>query len=200
MYRSQLTRWSLLFLSRPDILERLHQRDLSFDPDIPEERVAQVSIDLLLGRLFTTFKKPPKYLTSINMDPSLWGSKDLWEHTEAETFVLEPGRFVLAQTLESVCIPNSLMGFVEGRSSYARLGVMVHLTAPKIDPGFTGHITLEMANFGQFKVQLRAGIDKPAQLLLAKITTPLESSELYGSNPTDIFQNQESPIPNKNQS
>ena len=134
------------------------------------------------------------------MDPSLWDSVDLWENIEADTFLLKPNHFVLAQTLERVHIPNTLMGLVEGRSSYARIGVTVHVTAPKIDPGFNAHITLEMANFGKVPVELRAGIDKPAQLLLSQITTPLEESELYGTNPTDVFQNQTEPIPRSRKS
>ena len=92
-------------------------------------------------------------------------------------------------------MPDSLMGLIEGRSSYARLGVTVHVTAPKIDPGFIGHITLEMANFGNAPVELRAGIDTPAQLLFAKITTPLEKSDLYGTKPADVFQYQTETIP-----
>ncbi len=161
-----------------------------------EDRIAQVSVDLLLGERFTTFKKDvPGYLTAIRMDPSLWSSEDLWEHREADTFRLEPNQFVLAQTLERVCMPNDLIGFVEGRSSYARIGVTVHVTAPKVDPGFQGHITLEMANFGKIPVELQAGVDKPAQLLLAKTTQPLNESELYGTDPADLFQNQTEPIP-----
>lgn len=157
----------------------------------------QVSIDLLLGRRFTTFKKPPGYLTSVHMDPSLWESEDLWNHEEVDKFLLEPGRFVLAQTLEQVHMPNTLMGLVEGRSSFARIGISVHVTAPKIDPGFNGHITLEMANFGQITVELRAMRDMPAQLLLVRTTTSLSESELYGTDPTDVFQKQTEPIPRK---
>lgn len=200
MYRSQPIRWYLLFLSRPDILRHLQEQVIHFDPPIPHERVAQVSIDLLLGRRFTTFKERPKWVGSIHMDRSLWDSKDLWENHQADTFELEPGQFVLAQTLERVHMPDSLVGFVEGRSSYARIGVTVHLTAPKIDPGFNGHITLEMANFGSLPVQLRAEIDKPAQLLLAQISTPLPASELYGAGSADVFQDQEYPIPKQRKS
>jgi dCTP deaminase len=185
-----------LFLSRPDILEYLRSKRLRFEPEIAEDRVPQVSIDLLLGRRFTRFKDKPGYLPAIQMDPSLWESTDLWEDSlEADLFCLHPGQFVLAQTLERVYIPNDLIGLVEGRSSYARIGITVHVTAPKIAPGFNAHITLEMANFGKMPVNLRAGIDKPAQLLLAKITTPLEESELYGANPTDVFQHQTDVIP-----
>ena len=69
---------------------------------------------------------------------------------------------MLAQTLETVCLPNDLARLIEGRSSYARLGIGIHLTAPKIDPGFSGTITLEILNHGSFPVELRAGVDKPA--------------------------------------
>ena len=186
-----------MFLSRPDILRCLDNQDLRFDPPIPRDRVAQVSIDLAIGRRFTTFKRDEEseHIASIRMSPSLWTSADLWEHTTRESFVLEPGEFVLAQTLEEVHIPDFLIGLVEGRSSFARIGLTVHATAPKIDPGFNGHITLEMTNFGKFALQLRTGIDKPAQLLLAEVTTPLSDDEVYGTGPEDRFQGQQSTIP-----
>lgn len=198
-YGHRLKRFNHLFLSKPDILKYLESKNqtLSFDPEVPVSRVKQVSIDLLLGRVFTTLKKPPKFIDAIHMDPSLWASQDLWETKEKGTFLLKPGKLVLAQTLERVHIPGALMGFVEGRSSYARIGISVHVTAPKIDPGFNGHITLEMVNFGKLPVRLRAEIDTPAQLLLAEITTPLEASELYGAKPEDVFQNQKTPLPKR---
>jgi dCTP deaminase len=184
-----------LILSKPDILRYLTERKLRFDPPIQIEQVAQVSVDLRLGNRFSRFKKPPGYLPAINVDRSLWDSADLWDHREAEVFRLEPGEFVVAQTHERVYIPNDLMGLVEGRSSFARVGVTVHVTAPKIDPGFDAKIALEMANFGKVAVELRAGVDAPAQLLLMRLTTPLAADELYGSDPRDVFQHQTDPIP-----
>ena len=185
-----------MILSRPDILSRLEQDSPSFDPKISKDRVKQVSIDLTLGRRFTTFKKSPGFIASIQMDDSLWNSQDLWDkEQEADTFMLKAGGFVLGQTLERVVMPPDLMGLVEGRSGFARIGLAVHLTAPKIDPGFKGHITLEMANFGEVPIQLRAGIDKPAQLILARITTELSGSDLYGESPEDLFQNQVGTVP-----
>ena len=188
-----------MILSRPEIIKYLESNALRFDPQVSEDRVKQVSIDLLLGRQFTTFKDPPDYLHTVKIDPSIGSSKDLCEHRVGDEFTLHPGEFVLAQTLESVHIPGSLMGFVEGRSSYARFGLTVHLSAPKIDPGFTGHIALEMANFGKLPVTLRAGIDSPAQLILAQISPSLDPSEQYGAQPTDIYQNQQSPLPQPKQ-
>lgn len=186
-----------MILSRPDILTYINDRKLRFDPAITEDQVAQVSIDLHLGRKFTVFKQPPAYLTSITVDPSIFKSLDLWEHYEQDTFQLDPGKFVLAQTLEKVHIPADLVGLVEGRSSWARLGVTIHLTAPKIDPGFDAIITLEMTNLGRVPVLLRGGIDKPAQLMLLTVSTPLPESQLYGTGPHDTFQGQTSPIPHE---
>lgn len=186
-----------MILSKPDILEYLESGKLKIDPAIALESVAQVSIDLRLGRKFTVFKDPPEYLPAIHVDPSLWGSADLWQHYEQDQFRLNPGQFVLAQTLERIRIPNDLVGLVEGRSSWARVGVTIHVTAPKIDPGFDAQITLEMANFGRVPVDLRAGIDQPAQLMLFRVSTPLGESELYGTREEDRFQGQTEPIPRR---
>lgn len=71
----------------------------------------------------------------------------------------------------------------------------IHVTAPKIDPGFNARITLEMANFGKIPVELRAGIDEPAQLMLFRLSTPVPETDLYGSSADDLFQGQTDPIP-----
>ena len=92
-------------------------------------------------------------------------------------------------------MPNDLMGFVEGRSSWARVGLSVHLTAPKIDPGFIGTITLETANIGPKSVKLEAETDEPAQLILMEVSKPLNESDMYGATAGDIFQLQSEPIP-----
>jgi dCTP deaminase len=187
-----------LILSKPDILRYLSAGTLKIDPPVSRDRVAQVSIDLSLGRKFTEFKKEtPKYISAVHVDPSLWSSSDLWNHHETDTFLLKPGHFVLAQTLECVSIPSDLVGLVEGRSSWARVGITIHVTAPKIDPGFNAPITLEMANFGNLPVNLRAEIDRPAQLMLLKISTPLQDSEVYGTGGQESFQYQTDPIPYK---
>lgn len=186
-----------MILSRPDILKYLEEKRLIIEPEVSNDRIAQVSIDLRLGRKFSQFKEKPKYISAIRVDPSLWSAPGLWDHNEADTFKLAPGGFVLTQTLEVVHIPHDLVGLVEGRSSWARVGITIHVTAPKIDPGFNGPITLEMANFGCVPVELVAGEDKPAQLMLMRITTPLADPELYGTGPNDTFQNQKDPIPYK---
>ena len=183
-----------MVLSKPDILRYIERGDLRFEPEIETDQIDQVSIDLRLDRIFTVFQKPA-HVSAIHIDPSIFESAELWKEHEQDTFRLEPNGFVLAQTLECVFVPNDLVGFVEGRSTWARLGVTIHITAPKIDPGFNGPITLEMTNFSSVAVDLRAVIDQPAQLILMRLTEPLEEEDLYGRGEGDIFQNQSTPTP-----
>jgi dCTP deaminase len=184
-----------LYLSRPDLIKEIKGGRLRFDPPVDLSRVEQVSIDLLLGTRFARFKKTqPGYLAAVHLDNSIWESLDIWENSEGD-FTLGPGEFVLAQTLERVTIPNNLVGLIEGRSSCARLGLTTHLTAPKIDPGFEGNITLEIANLGGLPIKLRAGVERISQLMLVRLSRPLSRKELYGSAPSDVFQNQTEPIP-----
>lgn len=165
------------------------------EPAPANSRINQVSVDLRLGRKFTVMKKLADHVPKIRVKPSLFESADSWEHREGHSFDLHPGEFVLAQTHETVTMPSDLVGLVEGRSSWARVGIGIHMTAPKIDPGFSGTITLEMSNMGQMTVELVAEEDAPAQLILLKLATPLEEADLYGADEDDMFQFQSDPIP-----
>jgi dCTP deaminase len=103
-----------VILSRPDILDYLQSGKLRTHPPILPENIAQVSIDLRLGRKFTTFKNPPAFISSVHVDHSLWESVDLWHHWEQDAFRLEPGDFVLAQTLERIGIPHDWLVLWKG--------------------------------------------------------------------------------------
>ena len=94
-------------------------------------------------------------------------------------------RLLLAYTAASILL---------GLGALAWTTVTIPLL-PAIDPGFDGHITLEMANFGNIPVELRAEVDRPAQLILVRLTSPLGDAEAYGSGEADTFQYQEDPIP-----
>lgn len=183
-----------MFLSRPDILKEIKKGKLRFDPPVDPARIQQISVDLLLGRRFAKFKEKQGYLAAVHLDNSIWNALDIWEEFEGD-YTLKPKEFVLAQTLERVSIPNNLAGMIEGRSSCARLGLTTHLTAPKIDPGFEGPITLEIANLGSLPIQLRAGVEKIAQLMLVRLSRPLSKKDLYGAGASDVFQHQRGPIP-----
>jgi dCTP deaminase len=184
-------------LSHKDLIARIKQGSIIFLPQVPPNAVKQVSVDLRIGNLFTTFKVKP-HIGSIRLTESLFADADLWDTEERNVYILKRGQFVLAQTHEEVCLPNDLMGLVEGRSSLARLGIGIHLTAPKIDPGFKGNITLEMSNNGNVDVELVAGESRICQLMFLSISTRLTDTEMYGGSPEDIFANQHTPMPVKN--
>ena len=184
-----------MVLSKPDIMRWMEEGRLKIEPSPTSSHINQVSVDLRLGRRFTVMKKQPDHVSSVRIKPSVFGASDLWEHREVDSFVLEPREFVLAQTHETVTMPSDLVGLIEGRSSWARVGVGVHMIAPKIDPGFEGTITLEISNMGKMKVELVAEEDTPAQLILLRLTTDLDESDLYGADESDLFQFQSEPIP-----
>jgi dCTP deaminase len=98
---------------------------------------------------------------------------------DTATYALAPGQFVLASTVETVAIPTHLVGQINGRSSWARKGLIVHTTAGFIDPGFTGQITLELKNVGHTVIDLHAG-DRICQLVLMLMTSP--ALRPYGSD------------------
>ncbi|HET6403207.1 MAG TPA: dCTP deaminase, partial [Candidatus Thermoplasmatota archaeon] len=133
---------------------RLKKGDLVVDPlDDPDVQVQPASIDLRLGHEFLVFRHP--HIPYIDTKGA-----NVADYTEritirdGETFVLHPGEFVLGTTYERVVIPADLVAKVEGRSSLGRLAVVVHATAGFVDPGFEGHITLELSNLGRVPVAL----------------------------------------------
>ena len=116
-------------------------------------------------------------------------------HLRVEGFNLHPGEFVLASTYEVITLPDDIAGRLEGKSSLGRLGLLTHSTAGFIDPGFSGHITLELSNVANLPVKLYPGM-KIGQLCLIKLSSSAEhpyGSALYGSR----YQGQRGPTPSK---
>ena len=114
-----------------------------------------------------------------------------------KTYVLDPGEFILALTHEHIWMPRNLIAMVEGRSTYARVGLSMHQTAPWIQPGWDGQITLEIRNSGPFKVALTPLDDMPCQLTFFELTSELQEDQAYGSRATDVFQSQKSALPKR---
>src|SRR5690606_1423788 len=127
---------------------------LKVDPSGPQ-MLQPSSIDVRLDRFFRVFDNT-KYT---HIDPSLQQDEltSLVEKTEGEAFVLHPGEFVLGSTFELFTLPDDLAGRLEGKSSLGRLGLLTHSTAGFIDPGFDGHITLELSNVANLPITLRPG-------------------------------------------
>ena len=147
------------------------------------------SVDVRLDRYFRLFDNH-KYPV---IDPSL-DHADLTRLVEvdpAEGFVLHPGEFVLGSTLEMVALPDDLAARVEGKSSLGRLGLLTHATAGFVDPGFSGHVTLELSNVATLPIMLYPGM-KIGQLCFFRLSSPAENpygSGKYGSH----YQGQRGP-------
>ncbi|MEK6648266.1 MAG: dCTP deaminase [Actinomycetota bacterium] len=151
------------------------------------------SVDVRLDRFFRVFENH-KYSV---IDPSV-EQGELTRAVEVapnEFFILHPGEFVLASTYEVITLPDDIAGRLEGKSSLGRLGLLTHSTAGFIDPGFSGHITLELSNVANLPVKLFPGM-KIGQLCLIKLSSPAEhpyGSALYGSR----YQGQRGPTPSR---
>lgn len=144
-----------------DIEARLDEGRLSINPRPPVERINGATVDVRTGNKFRTFRghtaafidlSGPKDEVSAALDRVM---SDEIVLDEGEAFYLHRGELALAVTLESVTLPADLVGWLDGRSSLARLGLMVHVTAHRIDPGWSGCIVLEFYNSGKLPLALR---------------------------------------------
>ena len=158
-----------------------------------EGMIQPSSIDVRLDRWFRVFENH-KYP---HIDPSV-EQPDLTRLIEPEgdePFILHPGEFVLGSTFEVVTLPDDVAGRLEGKSSLGRLGLLTHSTAGFIDPGFSGHVTLELSNVATLPITLYPGM-KIGQLCLFRLSSPTEhpyGSEKYGSR----YQGQRGPTPSR---
>jgi dCTP deaminase len=181
-----------VLLSDRDLLAQIDAGRLGLEP-YEADLVQPSSIDVRLDRMFRVFNNT-RYT---HIDPSIQ-QDDLTSAVEAkdgEPFVLHPGEFVLGSTLEVVTLPDDLAGRLEGKSSLGRLGLLTHSTAGFIDPGFSGHVTLELSNVANLPITLWPGM-KIGQLCIFRLTSPAESpygSAKYGSR----YQGQRGPTPSR---
>ncbi|MEN9325192.1 MAG: hypothetical protein RL414_946 [Actinomycetota bacterium] len=181
-----------MLLSDRDIRAELNAGRVKVEP-FDEKMVQPSSVDVRLDRFFRVFENH-KYES---IDPSIEQAELTREVAVApdEFFILHPGEFVLASTYEVVTLPDDIAGRLEGKSSLGRLGLLTHSTAGFIDPGFSGHITLELSNVANLPVKLFPGM-KIGQLCLIKLSSPAEhpyGSALYGSR----YQGQRGPTASK---
>ena len=181
-----------MLLSDRDIKAEIQARRVKVEP-FTDAMVQPSSVDVRLDRFFRVFENH-KYSV---IDPSIEQADLTREVAVAadEFFILHPGEFVLASTYEVITLPDDIAGRLEGKSSLGRLGLLTHSTAGFIDPGFSGHITLELSNVANLPVKLFPGM-KIGQLCLIKLSSPAEhpyGSAVYGSR----YQGQRGPTPSK---
>jgi dCTP deaminase len=164
-----------MLLSDRDIRAEITAGRVAVEP-FTESMVQPSSVDVRLDRFFRVFENH-KYSV---IDPSIEQSELTREVVVEpnEHFILHPGEFVLASTYEIITLPDDIAGRLEGKSSLGRLGLLTHSTAGFIDPGFSGHITLELSNVANLPVKLFPGM-KIGQLCLIKLSSPAEHP--YGS-------------------
>ena len=181
-----------MLLSDRDIKAELAAQRVALEP-FDESMVQPSSIDVRLDRFFRTFENH-RYP---HIDPAE-DQPDLTRMVEPlgdEPFILHPGEFVLGSTYEVVTLPDDVAARLEGKSSLGRLGLLTHSTAGFIDPGFSGHVTLELANVANLPINLWPGM-KIGQLCFFRLSSPAEhpyGSEKYGSR----YQGQRGPTPSR---
>ena len=181
-----------MLLSDRDILAEIDAGRISLDPFEPG-MMQPSSIDVRLDRFFRVFENH-RYP---HIDPAV-EQPELTRLVEPEgddPFILHPGEFALGSTYEIVSLPSDIAGRLEGKSSLGRLGLLTHSTAGFIDPGFSGHVTLELSNVATLPIKLWPGM-KIGQLCLFRLSSPAEhpyGSAVYGSR----YQGQRGPTPSK---
>ncbi|SEB75146.1 dCTP deaminase [Paramicrobacterium humi] len=164
-----------MLLSDRDIKAELASSRIGLDP-LDIGMVQPSSVDVRLDRYFRLFDnhKYP-YIDPAEDQPEL---THLIETKPDEPFILHPGEFVLGSTFELVTLPDDIAARLEGKSSLGRLGLLTHSTAGFIDPGFSGHVTLELSNVATLPIKLWPGM-KIGQLCFFRLTSPTERP--YGS-------------------
>ncbi len=181
-----------MLLSDRDILAEIEAKRIVLEP-YDEALLQPSSIDFRLDRYFRVFENH-RYP---HIDPAA-DQSDLTREVEPngdEPFILHPGEFVLGSTLEVVSLPDDLAARVEGKSSLGRLGLLTHATAGFVDPGFSGHVTLELANVATLPIKLYPGM-KIGQLCFFRLSSPAQhpyGSAKYGSR----YQGQRGPTPSR---
>ncbi|WP_020496775.1 dCTP deaminase [Sciscionella marina] len=181
-----------MLLSDRDLRAEYESGRLILDP-FDEAMLQPSSIDVRLDRYFRVFDNS-RYT---HIDPAQCQDEltSLVETPSEEPFVLHPGEFVLGSTFERVTLPDDLAGRLEGKSSLGRLGLLTHSTAGFIDPGFTGHITLEFSNVANLPITLWPGM-KIGQLCILRLSSAAEAP--YGSESAGSrYQGQRGPTPSR---
>jgi dCTP deaminase len=180
-----------MVLSDRSIREEIAAGRLIIDP-FEEKFLQPASVDLRLGREFRVFRN--YRLPYIDVKKEMPELTDLERMDDDNPFILHPGEFVLAVTLERVEIPNDLVGRLDGKSSLGRLGLIVHSTAGFVDPGFRGRLTLELTNVANLPVTLYYAMPV-SQISFTRLTTPADKP--YGSGAGSKYQEQSGPEPSR---
>lgn len=175
--RLGVTIWlKVMILSDRTIREEIARRRIVIEPLMPD-CIQPASVDVHLDRKLLVFQSL-KYPVCIDVRQNVSDLMEEVEIPEDGPFFLEPGGFVLGSTLESVTLPDDIVARLEGKSSLARVGLLMHSTAGYVDPGWSGHLTIHLSNVARLPVTLYYRM-KIGQLCFMRLTSAAE--RLYGA-------------------
>ena len=159
-----------MLISDRDIRAEIDAKRIVLDP-FEASMVQPSSVDVRIDRFFRLFDNHKyAHIDPAEDQPEL---TRLIESKPSEPFILHPGEFVLGSTYELVTLPDDIAARLEGKSSLGRLGLLTHSTAGFIDPGFSGHVTLELSNVATLPIKLWPGM-KIGQLCFFQLSSPAE--------------------------
>lgn len=167
-------------LTKSAIQKELEKGTIKVEPTLDPTQIREASIDLRLDKTFRVFKPT-------NQPIPLIEHTDYKAYTEeiiSETFLINPGQTILGVTMEKITLPGNICAWIEGRSRFARLGLLIHISAGLIQPGISNHQVLEITNLGPNVLELHAG-ERICQLVFQRT----EGEALYAGR----FQNQTTP-------
>ncbi len=181
-----------MVLSDRTIARQLAEGRIEIDP-YDESLIQPSSVDVRVDRYFRVFHNARYPFIDVKQP-----QEDLTEEVTIEgdnPFILHPGEFVLGSTLERIRLPDDLVARLEGKSSLGRLGLLIHSTAGFIDPGWNGHVTLELSNVANLPITIYYGM-KIGQISFVQMTEPAET--IYGSASLGSkYQGQRGPTPSR---
>jgi dCTP deaminase len=164
-----------MVLSDRTIKEELARGRIVVDP-LDQSDIQPASVDLRLDRKILVFSNSRR--PYVDVKKGLDDLTEIVEISDEHPFILHPGEFVLGSTLENIELPDDLVARLEGKSSLGRIGLVIHSTAGFVDPGWKGHLTLELSNLSRLPITLYFGM-KIGQISYLRLTTPAD--RLYGS-------------------
>jgi dCTP deaminase len=165
-----------MVLSDRTIREEIDRGRIVIEP-LSSDCIQPASVDLHLDKKLLIFKSQ-RYPAYIDVRRNLDHLNELVELEEDNAFFLNPGELVLASTLESITLPDDIVGRLEGKSSLGRIGLLIHSTAGYVDPGWKGHLTIELTNVAKLPITLYYKM-KIGQISFLKLTSPVD--RLYGA-------------------
>jgi dCTP deaminase len=181
-----------MVLSDRDIRLAIEEGRILIEPFEPR-RLQPASVDITLDRRFRVFRSTHHAYIDLARVPE--DITELVTVEQGDRFILHPGEFVLGSTFERVRLGDDVVSRVEGKSSLGRLGLLIHSTAGFIDPGWDGHITLELSNVNTIPITLYPGM-RIGQLSFFRLTSPAERP--YGSAGLgSSYQGQAGPTPSR---